>query len=126
MEKKVLNEAITKTIAKKMRRQLKEGTRLYSFYYYIFQDAIEEVCEMGELIKRIDIGKEFTEYINNVLSDMDYPSRYELDSISQSLINSLYNEFFECLESIVEDVKEEYTDVDIDIDDNMIIITADY
>lgn len=126
--KKVLNEAMINVIAKRMRKHFEEGKPHYYFYYNIVQEAIEEVTEQDDLIKRIDIGKEFTEYINNVLSVLDYPSRYELDGISQTLINSLYNVFFECLESIVEDVKEEYTDVNINVfkDSIIVITTADF
>lgn len=122
---KVLNEAMINVIAKRMRKQFEEGTRIYSFYYYIIQEVIEEVTEMDEESKTIDINKEFTEYINDVLSVLNYPSRYELDNISQALVNLLYNIFFECLGSIVEDVKEEYTDVDIDIYDNKIMVTKE-
>lgn len=126
--KKVLNEAMINEIAKRIRKQFKEGTRIYSFYYYIIQEAIEDVVEMDGTItiKKIDINKEFTEYINDVLSVLNYPSRYDLDNTSQALVNSLYNIFFGYIEDIVEDVKEEYTDVNIDIDNNMIVITDEY
>lgn len=126
--KKVLNEAMINAIAKRIRKQFKEGTRIYSFYYYIIQEAIEDVVEMDGTItiKKIDINKEFTEYINDVLSVLNYPSRYDLDNTSQALVNSLYDLFFSYIEDIVEDVKEEYTDVNIEIENNMIVITDEY
>jgi len=126
MKKKVTNEVIEK-IAEGMRKDLLPDfiNNDYEYYYNILQEAIEEVTEQDDLIKRIDIGKEFTDYINAVLASMNYPSRYELDNNSQALINTLYNEYFECLESIVEDVKEEYTDVYIEIENNKIVVTAE-
>jgi len=130
MEKKVTNEVIEK-IAEGMRKdfEFRLFNLTYEYYYAILQEAIEEVTEMDETSKTIDINEEFEYYINEVLEEMDYPSIKDLDDASKDLINSLYNDFVEHLRDVVEDVEDEYTDVDVDIDieeDKFIVVTTEY
>jgi len=128
MEKKVTNEVIEK-IAEGMRKdfEFRLFNLTYEYYYAILQEAIEEVTEMDETSKTIDINEEFEYYINEVLEEMDYPSIKDLDDDSKGLINSLYDEFVNGIRNIIEDVEDEYSDVDIEIQgDKFIVVTAEY
>ena len=128
MEKKVTNEVIEK-IAEGMRKdfEFRLFNLTYEYYYAILQEAIEEVTEMDETSKTIDINEEFEYYINEVLEEMDYPSIKDLDDDSKGLINSLYDEFVNGIRNIIEDVEDEYSDVDIEIQgDKFIVVTTEY
>lgn len=130
MEKKVTNEVIEK-IAEGMRRdfdiELFYGVTQYHYFYAILQEAIADVTEYDEEIKTIDINEEFEYYINEVLKEMEYPSIKDLDDVSKGLINTLYNDFVEHLRDVIDDVEDEYSDVDIDIEeDKFIVVTAEY
>lgn len=127
MEKKVTNEVIEK-IAEGMRKdfEFRLFNLTYEYFYAILQEAIEEVTEMDETSKTIDINEEFEYYINEELEYMEYPSMKDLDDYSKGLINSLYDEFVNGIRNIIEDVEDEYSDVNIEIDNNKIVVTTEY
>jgi hypothetical protein len=127
MEKKVTNEVIEK-IAEGMRKDFEFilFNLTYEYYYAILQEAIVEVTEMDETSKTIDINEEFEYYINEVLEEMEFPSIKDLDDASKALINTLYNDFVEHLRGVIDDVEDEYSDVDIDIEDKYIVVTREY